>query len=211
MIRIPFARYAVVSLVAGAITVGVAAAQTAPRPTAPSTTPPAQTTPPAPAPASAPAVVVPFPADARVGFVNMQLVVSQSALGKAGQDQMKALDTKKTGELTALNKAIQQLQQEISTGSGVLSSAILTQKNQELDRKQREMQFAQEQARSDLQTLQDQLLEEFSKKVLPIVEQIRAEKNLWVVFGLGEGTGIAAVHPGLDLTTDIVKRLDASK
>ena len=62
------------------------------------------------------------------------------------------------------------------------------------------MQFMQEQARSDLQTLQDQLLEDFSKKVLPLVEQLRAEKNLWVVFGLGEGTGIAAVHPGLDLT-----------
>ena len=141
----------------------------------------------------------------------MQGVVSQSKLGKTGQEQMQSLDAKKTAELTALNKAIQQLQQEISTGSGVLSATILSTKNQELDRKQREMQFAQEQARSDLQTLQDQLLEEFSKKVLPIVEQIRAEKNLWVVFGLGEGTGIAAVHPGLDLTTDIVKRLDASK
>ena len=141
----------------------------------------------------------------------MQLVVSQSKLGKAGQDQMQSLDAKKTAELTAKNKEMQTLQQEINTGGAVLSDTILSQKKQQLERTQREMQFMQDQARSDLQTLQDQLLEEFSKKVLPIVEQIRAEKNLWVVFGLGEGTGIAAVHPGLDITGEVVKRLDASK
>ena len=208
MIRITFARYASVLLVLGAATAGVVAAQTAPRPA----TPPAQApaAPPTAAPAPPPAPV-PFPPDAKIGFVNMQLVVSQSKLGKAGQDQMKTLYDKKMTELGAKNKEIQTLQQEIQTGGSVLSAAVLSQKQAELDRKTREAQFLQEQGQAETQTLEQNLLDEFSKKVLPIVEQIRAEKGLWVVFGLGEGTGIAAVNPGLDLTSDIVKRLDASK
>ncbi|MEO7190659.1 MAG: OmpH family outer membrane protein [Vicinamibacterales bacterium] len=177
----------------------------APAPTAPTTRTPATTTP------TPPAAPVPFPADAKIGFVNMQLIVAQSQLGKSGQDRMKELNDKKSTELTGLNKQIQTLQQEVQTGANVLSAAVLGQKNTELDKLTREVQFRQEQAQVDIQNLNDQLLDEFSQKVLPIVEQIRAEKNLWVVFALGDGTGVAAVHAGLDLSSEVVKRLDATK
>jgi hypothetical protein len=69
----------------------------------------------------------------------------------------------------------------------------------------------QEQAQVDIQNLNDQLLDEFTQKVLPIVEQIRQERSLWVVFALGDGTGVAAVHAGLDLSPEVIKRLDAGK
>lgn len=177
----------------------------APAPTAPTTRTPVTTTP------TPPAAPVPFPADAKIGFVNMQLIVAQSQLGKSGQDRMKELNDKKSTELTGLNKQIQTLQQEVQTGANVLSAAVLGQKNTELDKLTREVQFRQEQAQVDIQNLNDQLLDEFSQKVLPIVEQIRAEKNLWVVFALGDGTGVAAVHAGLDLSSEVVKRLDATK
>lgn len=165
---------------------------------------------PAPAP-QAPAVAVPFPADARIGFVNMQAIVSSSTLGKAGQEKMKALTDKKSAEISAKNKEIQTLQQEIQSGQSVLSASVLAQKNGDFDRKTREVQFLQEQAQVDVDALQQQLLDEFSAKVLPIVEQIRSERNLWVVLALGDGTGIAAVHAGLDLSAEVVKRLDSAK
>jgi outer membrane protein len=200
------------------IAVGTAAAQTpqtrpaAPAAQAPRPTPPAVQTPaPAPAAPVAPAVPVAFPADARIGFVNMQSIVSQSKLGKMGQDRMKELNDRKSGELAGQNKQMQTLQQEIQAGQSVLSATVLAQKNAELDRLTREIQFKQEQAQADVQALNDQLLDEFSTKVLPIVEQIRAEKNLWVVFALGDGTGVAAVHAGLDLSAEVIKRLDAVK
>jgi outer membrane protein len=171
-------------------------------------TPPAQTTT-APKPA-APAAPVPFPADAHIAFVNMQEIVSQSRLGKSGQDKMKDLNDKKSTEITAKNKQIQGLQQEVQSGASVLSAAVLAQKNTEIDRLTREVQFMQEQAQVDIQNLNDQLLEEFSQKVLPIVEQLRVERNLWVIFALGDGSGVAAVHPGLNLSAEVVKRLDAT-
>ena len=54
-----------------------------------------------------------------------------------------------------------------------------------------------------------QLLQGFQEQVLPIVEEMRNEKGLWIVFALGENSNIAAAHAGLDLSAELVKRLDA--
>lgn len=179
----------------------------APRPAVPAPQAPAAPAPAVPAPTP---VAAPFPADAKIAFINMQLIVGQSRLGKSGQDKMKELNDRKSGELAAQNKQVQTLQQEIAAGQAVLSATVLAQKNAELDRLTRETQFKQEQAQADVQALNDQLLEEFQAKVLPIIEQVRAEKNLWVIFSTGDA-GVAAMHAGLDLSQEVIKRLDASK
>jgi outer membrane protein len=180
------------------------ATQTPPRPMAPPATP--QTaTPPAPKP-----VAVPFPADAKVAFVNMQAIVNETKLGKAGQDQMKRMADQKTAEQTTLNKQIQTLQNELQTQSSILAPAVVTSKTADLDRMTRQAQFMQQQAQSDLETLQNRLFDDFTAKVLPVIEKLREEKGLWVIFAAGEGTGIAAMHPGVDLSEEVVKRVDAT-
>jgi Skp family chaperone for outer membrane proteins len=175
----------------------------------------AQNAPAAPAPAQpaaqAPQAPAAFPADAKIAFVSMQFVVSQSKLGKTGQDKMKALTDKQNTERTAKQQELQKLQQEIQTGASVLAPAVLQQKTADLDRLTREAQFQEQQRQVDLENLNNQLLGEFSEQVLPIVEQIRAERNLWMVLTAGDGSNIAAVHPGLDLSAEVVKRLDAAQ
>ena len=47
------------------------------------------------------------------------------------------------------------------------------------------------------------------KKLSPIIEQIANEKGLHMVFNAVE-SGIAWAMPGLDLTADVVKKLDAT-
>ena len=48
---------------------------------------------------------------------------------------------------------------------------------------------------------------DFVKKLSPIVEQIAVEKGLHLVFNASE-SGIAWAAPGLDLTADVIKKLD---
>jgi outer membrane protein len=172
-------------------------------------TPPAPT--PAPAPPAAAPAQVPFPGDARVGFVNLQAVVQNSQLGRAGQERLKALTDKKTAEIAEKNKEIQTLQQEIQSQQSVLSPTVLAQRNADLDRRNRELQFLQEQAQVDVEALQGELLDDFGKRVMPIVEQIRAERNLWAILSAGDNSGLLSVNPALDLSTEVVRRLDATK
>jgi outer membrane protein len=202
-----------------------AVAQTQPPPTQnpPPATPPAgtqkPTTPPPPVimpppgsqTAKPPAPPTPFPADAKIAFVDLQRVVNDSKLGKAGLDQMKALNDKLSGAITAKNKEIQSLQDKINTQRTVAAEAILTSWMKDLDRQQRELQFMQQDAQVQVEQMQQELLGTFQQKVLPIVEAIRNERQLWMVFQLGEGAAIVAAHPGLDLTAEVTKRLDSAK
>jgi Skp family chaperone for outer membrane proteins len=182
-----------------------AASQT-PRPATPAAPPASQPAPAAPQPAAP----VPFPADAKVAYVNMQYVVSESKLGKSGTEKLKALADSKNADLVAKNRAVQSLQQDIANNQSVWSSSVLAQKNADLTRMQNELQFLQQQRDTDMQTLNEQLLAEFGEKVLPIVEQVRAERGLWMIFSAGDGSNIAAAHAGLDLSQEVVNRLDAS-
>ena len=50
---------------------------------------------------------------------------------------------------------------------------------------------------------------DFSSKVRPVVEGIRAEKQLWAVFLMNET--LVAMMPGLDVSGEVIKRLDAKK
>jgi outer membrane protein len=202
-----------IALALGAVLLaGPASAQTAPPATQkpPVAAPAAPTAPQTAAPKPAPAPV-PFPPDAKIGLVNMQFIVDESRLGKVGQEQMAKFAQQKSAEQQLLNKQIQTLESELRTQSSVLAPSVVTTKTAELDKLQRQAQFTQQQAQVDVEALQRQLFDAFSDKVLPLIETLREEKGLWIIFAAGEGTGIVALQKGLDLSAEIVKRLDALK
>lgn len=213
-------RMTIAFVMTGLLAAGTAYAQATPPPPPPTTPPPAgQTPPPAqvkpptpttPAPKPPPAPV-PFPEGAKMAFVDLQRVVNDSALGKTGTDQMKKLSDKLGTDLAAKNKEIQAMQEKINSQKAVASADVMNGWLKELDRQQRQAQFMQQNAQAEMDALQQDLLGSFQQKVLPIVEKIREERGLWMVFALGDNSPIAAAHPGLDLTLEVIKRLDGVK
>lgn len=186
---------------------GNALAQTAPPPT--QTPPPAK--PPATPPAAQPAAPVqpPFPAESKIGFVDLQTVVAQSTLGKSGSSQMEALSKKLTGELSGLDTKLKEAQTKQQTQSALLSEVAAAQLAKDIDRLTRELNFKQQEAQSELQTLQADLLADFEKKVLPLLEAMAKEKGLHAVFNVAD-SGAVYVFPGLNLSPELVKRVDAT-
>jgi Skp family chaperone for outer membrane proteins len=169
--------------------------------------PPPKTPPAVAAPAPQPAA---FPADAKIGFVNFPAVVEQSQHGKTGMKELEELSNKKNAEIGAKNKEIAALQEKHKAQQSVAKPETLNAMAKEIDKLTFELQYMQKQAQADIDELRERLLDTFQKKVLPIVEAIRNERNLWVVFSTAD-SGPAAIHPGLDLTAEVIKRLDAVK
>ena len=66
----------------------------------------------------------------------------------------------------------------------------------------------QQDAQAEINELQQEVQNDFVKKLSPIVEQLAVEKGLHLVFNASE-SGIAWAAPGLDLTPDVIKKLDA--
>ncbi len=179
-------------------------------------TTPAKTPPPLPtqaAPAK-PATPPPFPADARIGFFNEQAVVSGSKLGRAGQAQMQALVTKDQANVKAKTDEITALRQKMQSQQGVVSDDVMQQMVRDQDRLQRELTAMQQDVQANEQNLNEDLLTELNKQVAPVVDAVRAEKNLWFVFAIQptDTSGnilLYSGNPALDLSAEIIKRLDA--
>ncbi len=179
------------------------------KPAAPPAAPPAGAKP-APAPAP-PKPALPFPADAKIGFMNLQRVINDSKFGQTGQTKLKALSDKRAADISALQKQVQTLQTELQTQGSVLSASVVQQKTTELDALQRRLQFEQQQASADVQNLQQQLMDEFTEKVIPIAETIRKEKGLWIIMAVGSDSNTIALDEALDLSGELIKRLDGGK
>lgn len=180
---------------------------TAPKPAAqpPATPPPAATQ-----PAPKPTPPVPFPQDAKIAFIDINTVAATSAAGKEATKKLAALNDKKLAEINEKNKQLQAAQTKLNTGGAVLSDTARAQLEKEIDRMQRDIQFTQQNAQAEMQELQNDLQAEFQKRLLPVIDEIAKEKGLHAVFSAAD-SGAAYVHPGLNISEEVVKRLDAKK
>jgi len=170
----------------------------------PTTPPPAAT-----APAPAPKPPAPFPEGAKFAFVDIQAVASNSAEGKAATAKLDELRKKKNTELLAKSNALKAMQDKLQSGGSVLNDAARSQLEKDIEKAQRDMQFAQQDAQTEVQDMTNQLQGDFQEKLNPVIEQLRADKGLLIIFSVRD-SGIVAAEPGLDLSAEIIKRFDAA-
>ena len=115
---------------------------------------------------------------------------------------------KKQTENTAKQKALQDNQQKLQSGGSVMSDQARDQLQKEIERQQLDLQRFQQDAQAEIQELQTEVQNEFARKVQPLIDQIAKEKGLQLVFNVNDA-GFAWVEPGLDLTGELIKKLDA--
>ncbi|MCC7186693.1 MAG: OmpH family outer membrane protein [Acidobacteria bacterium] len=155
-----------------------------------------------------------FPPDSKVAFVDLQRIFNQSAYGKKSVAQITALETSLTAGLAERSKNLQALSEKVKTQQGIVAETTWLTWNADLLRMQREAQFAQQEAQIQVEQLQQSLLGAFEKVVTPMIETVRKERGLWLVFALQPATAdtaplsLVAADPALDLSAEIVRRLD---
>jgi Skp family chaperone for outer membrane proteins len=165
-------------------------------------TPPAQAPPTLPPPA-------PFPQGAKAAYVNLQAIAQLSADGKAAASKANALAQKKQTEIAEKTKALQGAEQKLQTSGGVLSDSARAQLERDIQNQRRDLERLQQDAQAELTNLQQDLQAEFQKKLIPILERLAKEKGLQMLFSGGDA-GLIWTDPGLDLTLEAVKLLDAA-
>jgi outer membrane protein len=180
------------------MTASAAHAQTPAAP-APDTQKPAAAPPPAP-----------FPEGAKVAFVVLQRIANESAEGKAASAQIQALQQKKAAELADKQKQLQGIQAKLEKEASVLSSTAQADLAKQAERLNTEIQRFTQDAQQDLAELQAELQQQFEARVTPVLEEVRKEKGLLLVFN-GPDSGLVAADPGLDISGDVIKKMDAAK
>ena len=179
-----------------------------PKPALPVTQPPA--TPPATPPAQPAQPPAPFPVGAKTAFINPQRIFQESTEGKAAVTRINTLIQKKQTEGQDRQKALQANQTKLQTSGAVMNEQARAQLEKEIEKQQVDGQRFQQDAQAEITELQNEVQQEFIRKVSPLIEAVAKEKGLQMVFDLSNA-GLAWWDPGLDLTNDVIKKLDAAK
>jgi len=155
------------------------------------------------APAAAPAEAQ------RFAVINIQRIAAESTEGKASTAKVQALNQKKIGELNDLNKRLQADQQKLSAQGTMLNEAARAELERNIDKEQKDLQRSQQDAQEEVQQLQQDLQNAFQAKLLPIIQQVVAERKITILFSQADA-GIVFADPTLDLTADVIKRFDTA-
>lgn len=132
-----------------------------------------------------------FPVEARFAYIDFQRIASDSTTGKLANRILQELRDKHMSQIEGRSKQLQTLKSQ-----------------KEIDRVQREIQFAQQNAQVEIEHLQAELLTKFQKEVTPVVAGIAKERNLLAVFT--SDSAIFYVNPAIDISADVIKRLDSA-
>jgi Skp family chaperone for outer membrane proteins len=188
------------------------AGQTAPAPRPQNQTPPAARQPdPPPAaalPAPAPAPVVPFRDGAKIGYINVQAIASQSSDGKSAGVKLKQFQETRARELDAKKKALDAKQQRLDSGGAVLSESTRSSLTLEIERDGRELNRLAEDSDQDLERMTQQLQQEFMVKLGPVIRKVAQDKKVDYIFT--DQSGLVFAADDLNLTADIIRVLDAA-
>jgi outer membrane protein len=191
-----------------ALTAGSAWAQAPTTPAAPATQKPAEQPPAAtPPPSAAPR---PFPEGAKVAYIDLQYIASNSAEGKAATAKIQEYAKKKTAELEGKQKSLEAARQKLLQGGTVLSDSARSQMEKDIEKQARELQYAQQEAQSEQQSLTQDLQNDFQTRLNPIIDQVANEKGLHLVLSIAD-SGAVWVNTGLNISAEVMKRLDSAK
>ena len=176
---------------------------------APATQPPATPPPAATAPAPAPKPPAPFPEGAKFAFIDIQAIASNSAEGKAATARLDELRKKKNSELQAKQTAFKAMEDKLNSGGSVMNDQARSQLEKDIEKARRDLQFAQQDAQTEVTDMTNELQGVFQQKLNPIIEQLRIDKGLLMIFSVRD-SGVVSVEPGLDLSAEVIKRFDAA-
>ena len=182
----------------------------APKPAPPAPAPAPAQTPATPAPTTpAPAPPTPFPEGAKVAYINLQRVAQESVDGQAATKRISTLREEKEKDLIARNTKFEEARKRLETSASVLSESVRGAQQKDVERMQTDLQRATQDAQKAVEDLQTELQVEFERKLRPVLSEVAVTKSLQMVFSQAD-SGVVWANPGLDITVDVIKKLDAA-
>ncbi len=146
----------------------------------------------------------------KLGMINSQEILEKSAEGKRAIAQFQAADKKYADEIARLDDQIKQLQNRLSTQRLTLTASAAAGIQADIQKKQTERQRAIEDATRAMREMQAKSLEQIQNELIPIIEQLRKDQGLDIIFDLPK-SGAVFYGPALDLTAEVIKRYDVAK
>jgi Skp family chaperone for outer membrane proteins len=146
----------------------------------------------------------------RVGAISLAYVARSSNAGKSALAEIEKFVKQKESEATLKAAELEQQRAQLQKTSVGLSARALENLQKTFEKSRVEFERFQQDAQADIERLQQKFDAEFRVRLAPIIDAVSKEKGLQFVFGL-EQAAIVWWSPAVDISDDVVKRLDGGK
>jgi outer membrane protein len=142
-----------------------------------------------------------------IGYVDMQQVLQESKLGKQAQEKLKEKFGPKSEEFAKEEKAIAQQKQALERDKPLMSKEQIKKKEDEIQKKIDTFQKTAGGTQQELQKEQQKLAQAIVGPAQEAVQALSKERKMGMVFERSQA-GIIYTDSALDLTKEVIKRLD---
>jgi Skp family chaperone for outer membrane proteins len=147
----------------------------------------------------------------QIGAVNVSYIARTSRAGKAAIAALDAFGKQKALEVQTRAADLQKQQIELQKQSAAMSPRAVTDLQRAFEKSRLEFDRFQQDAQAEVEAMQTKFDADFRIRLGPIVEEISKEKGLHFVFGIEQATVVAWWSPAVDISEEVVKRLDAAR
>ncbi|WP_133510831.1 OmpH family outer membrane protein [Candidatus Thiosymbion oneisti] len=146
----------------------------------------------------------------KIGYVNMQEVIDKSKLGRQAQETLKKKFGDRQQELAKEQQSIQQLQQTFDKDKALMSKKELDKKTAEIRERKKKFQQKVAQLQKEVAQEENKLANRILEPTPAIIAAVAKNKQVSAVFERRQ-SGLLYIDDGLDLTAEVIKRLNAKK
>ena len=160
--------------------------------------------------AVAAAALLALPATAqKVGVIEVQRIVQESAVGKESLARIQKIQAAKQEDLTKRQNDLRDLEKKIQEQGKSLSEEAMEKLQKDYQAKALDLKRFQDDAQRELEELQRKELGELERRVLPVIEAVSKELGYALVFNKFQ-SGLLHAEPGVDITDAVIQKFNTA-
>ncbi len=162
-------------------------------------------------PAFAQSAAAPAPAAApiKIGVIEVQRIVQESAIGKESLARVQKLQQAKQEDLVKRQKELRDLEQKIQDQGKALSEDAMEKVQKDYQAKAVELKRFQDDAQRELEEAQRKELGELEKRIMPVINEVAREQGYQLVFNKFNSGLLYADDKSVDLTDAVITRFNS--
>jgi len=147
-------------------------------------------------------------ATVRIGYIDSQQILNEDPAAQEAQQQFEADLARYRAEVDQIGQELEGLISRYEQQQSMLSEEAKTNRQEEIRLKQTQYQQRISELEQQAGIRQAELVQPVMERINAIIEDIRADGGYSMIFDVA-AQGIIAADPTLDLTAEVVRRLQA--
>lgn len=156
------------------------------------------------------ALAAPAFAEIKIGIVDLQRALNESAAGKKAKEQFKVEFDRMQGSLKGEKDKLDKMKDDLDKQSAVLKADDRKAKADEFERRQRDLRRKLEDSDAELRKKDQELTGDILKDLAVVIQEIGQRDNYTVVLE-NSSSSVLYGAKSIDMTDEVIKTFDSRK